>query len=84
MLKIARIGDAISHGGEIIESSPDCFANDRKIARLGDAVICSLHGTQSIVTASSNLYCNGISAARIGDQISCGATIVESSEDVFN
>lgn len=84
MLKIARIGDAISHGGEIISASPNTYGNSRQIARLGDTVICHEHGTQSIVSASDNLFCNGIPVARIGDSISCGAIIIEGSGDINN
>ncbi len=84
MLKVARIGDAISHGGQITSASPDCFGDNRKIARLGDTVICAIHGTQTIITASNNLFCNGIPVARQGDQISCGATIIEGSETINN
>jgi uncharacterized Zn-binding protein involved in type VI secretion len=84
MVKIARIGDAISHGGQITSSSPNTYGNSRQIARLGDTVICHEHGTQSIVAASSDLFCNGIPVARVGDTISCGATIIEGSENINN
>jgi uncharacterized Zn-binding protein involved in type VI secretion len=84
MAKIARKGDAISHGGAIIQSSPNTEINDRQIARLGDTVVCAIHGTQTIISASNNLKCNGIPVARVGDLVSCGAIIIEGSDNTFN
>jgi len=84
MDNIARIGDTISHGGSIISSSENCATNERGIARIGDTVICDIHGTQTIIGGSNNVECNGLSIARIGDLISCGATITSGSEDTYN
>jgi uncharacterized Zn-binding protein involved in type VI secretion len=82
MLNIARVGDAISHGGSIIQGSDRCFANGRAIARLGDSVVCAIHGNQIIVSADDNVFVDGIAVARIGDSVSCGATIIEGSPNI--
>lgn len=79
----ARLGDAISHGGGIVAGSPNVFDNGIPAARLGDAVVCRIHGSQSISSASPNVFVNGIPRARLGDSISCGATIVSASPNTI-
>lgn len=79
--KVARINDEISHGGFIIEGSPNVEVNSRKVARLGDDVICNVHGPQIITSASSTVKANGIGVARLGDSISCGAVISTASDN---
>lgn len=83
-INIARVTDTISHGGSIVAGSPTVQVNDLAVARLGDSVICDIHGSQVISSASDNLYADGIAVARIGDSISCGAVISSGSPDTFN
>ena len=84
MQEIARVGDRISHGGEIVTGSNKCEVNNRPVARVGDTVECDIHGTQTIVAGSSNLVDENRDVARIGDLVSCGAVIVTGSEDTLN
>lgn len=79
MPKIAHIGDPISHGGLVIEASEDVFADDRAVARVGDKVLCYLHGVVKIVTGSSTVLVNGKAAAHDGSKCSCGAIVRVSS-----
>jgi uncharacterized Zn-binding protein involved in type VI secretion len=72
----ARIGDAISHGGAIVAGSPNVFIEGPASARVGDAVLCAIHGSQVIVSGSTTVFVNGPQKARLGDSVSCGATIV--------
>lgn len=81
--KVARINDLISHGGEIIEGSPNVTANGRKVARLNDKVQCDVHGLQMIITASEVAYANSKGIARLDDEISCGALITTASPNVW-
>lgn len=78
---VSRIGDAIDHGGSIIEGSPNVECNSIKVARLGDAVMCAIHGLQHISSASTTVKANSIGVARIGDSISCGAVIITGSSN---
>jgi uncharacterized Zn-binding protein involved in type VI secretion len=77
----ARVGDAISHGGNIVAGSPDTLVNLIPAARLGDAVMCDQHDEQTITSASIDTFVNDLGAARVGDSISCGATITSGSPD---
>jgi uncharacterized Zn-binding protein involved in type VI secretion len=81
--KTARIGDLISHGGEIITGSPNRTINNRKTARVTDLASCVIHGTVSIVTGSPDTFSENLPVARIGDLCSCGAVIVTGSDDTF-
>ena len=83
MPRAARITDQIDHGGSIIEGSPNVYANNLKVARLGDAVACAIHGTVAIATASDTTFANSKGIARLGDSCTCGAVIVTASLDVY-
>ncbi len=80
---VARVGDTIDHGGEIISGSPTRTFNGIPAARVGDQVMCSLHGLQTITTGSppppAGYTVNGLALARVGSLCSCGATIVSGS-----
>lgn len=41
---VARVGDTGSHGGTIINGSPNIRANDRPIALVGSTYNCPIHG----------------------------------------
>lgn len=75
---IAREGDSISHGGSIIEGSPDVYAEARAVARVGDQVLCSLHGLVAITSGAATVYANGRLVAVDGSLCSCGAQVIAS------
>lgn len=83
MPQAARVGDEISHGGNIVAGSPNVFINGPASARVGDAVLCDIHGSQTVASGSTTVFVNGPAKARVGDSISCGATIVTGSPDVI-
>jgi len=101
MPEVARLGDThkgiCSHGvpccphnvtGVISEASATDFANEKGIARLGDAVIhdCPHCGTGKITSASIKNFVNGIGVARLGDTVTYpggSGTIVSASNNVF-
>lgn len=82
MPRVARKGDAISHGGMITSGSDDVMVNGIPAARKGDSVHCQIHGQRVIADGSSSVSVNDRRLARIGDPISCGAVIVAGSDDV--
>jgi uncharacterized Zn-binding protein involved in type VI secretion len=83
MPAVARLGDPHSHGGTITMASTTTFANEIRVARLGDAAICPIHGAVTISSASTTVTVDGIHVARVGDSISCGAVISQGSPTVF-
>lgn len=82
--KAARLGDAGSHGGQIITGSAVTSINGKKAARVGDTYDCPVHGPNPIVTGSPVWFIDGRKAARIGSLTECGATIIEGSPVDFS
>lgn len=80
-MKVARIGDPLDHGGQIITGSQDNSTNNLGVARVGDSVMCSRHGMQTIVSGSTTVLTDGLPTARVGDVCSCGAVITDGSPD---
>lgn len=79
MKGVARKGDKISHGGEIITASGDVMSDGKQVARVGDKVVCKKHGNVTIVSGAGTVTTNTRPTARIGDKTSCGATIITGS-----
>lgn len=81
---IARRGDELSHGGQIVEGSPTVYVDGRPVARVEDRAQCSQHGPVTIVDGNDALPINGRAAARVGSRCSCGAVIVTGSASVYS
>jgi uncharacterized Zn-binding protein involved in type VI secretion len=81
MPPIAHLGDILdaSHGGTVTGASSPLVADGRPVACVGDAVQCTLHGAQTIVTGSPRLQFQGRHVAVHGSLCSCGATLISSS-----
>lgn len=79
MPSIGRINDPITHGGYVAEASEDVFANNRGVARVGDAVVCFIHGMQVIATGAETVLTNGRHTAHDGCLCSCGALVISDS-----
>jgi len=82
MPAIARVGDAISHGGAITGGASRTLVEGQPAARQGDPVSCAQHGLQSISGGSATVLVEGQPVARVGDAISCGATILAGASTV--
>jgi uncharacterized Zn-binding protein involved in type VI secretion len=81
---LIRLGDKISHGGSVIEASPHSDIDGVAIARMGDKVICSTHGTGTIVSGDTTLIIDGKPAARDGDKTSCGAVLIAGQQSTID
>lgn len=73
---IIRRGDTSTHGGAVVTAASKSYAEGAAIARLGDILLCPLHGPQPIVTGSGNSLCEGPQIARQGDVAACGAALI--------
>lgn len=72
---IARNSGADSAGGAIIKGSPNVFANNKPVARVGDNVAGhgkSPHASPVMAAGSGNVKTNNISTCRAGDPATCG------------
>ena len=82
MAAVARIGDGLSHGGNITGGSPDVRVVGAQVARVGDAAQCAIHGAVTITTGSAVSLADAKRIARVGDACSCGATITSGAGTV--
>ncbi len=82
---IARDAGQDVAGGAIIAGSPNVFANNKPVARVGDAVAGHGRGSHrgpTMAAGSSNVFTNNIATCREGDPATCGHPSTGSS-DVF-
>ena len=80
---VARIGDPINHGGTVLTGSLVATCDGLCVARVGDKVVCSLHGPQVIITGAFTTYVDGAPVAHVGSKTSCGAQIIAGSTTRF-
>ena len=80
---IIRLGDTSSHGGAVVNGASKCLAENAKIARIGDILMCPLHGPQAIVQGSPNTLAEGPCIARQGDIAACGASLISDASRTF-
>lgn len=72
---IARDAGQDVAGGAIVAGSPDVFANNNPVARVGDAVAGHgkpPHAAPVMAAGSSNVFTNNIPTCRAGDPATCG------------
>lgn len=73
---VARLGDPATHPGEICTSADRTYAEDIKIARIGDTFCCEIHGPNPIVSGCERTYVEGQLVAYHGSLTACGASII--------
>ncbi|OBR48043.1 PAAR domain-containing protein [Paraburkholderia tropica] len=76
--KYIVVGDAHSHGGQVVAGAPNSRIGGKAIARIGDAAVCAIHGPTVIAEASGNATYDGKAAAVDGDLLACGARLIAS------
>lgn len=67
----ARKTDLTTHGGAVVEGSPNVSIGYLPAARLLDKHVCPLHGPGPITQSSFTVFINGVGAARLGDACTC-------------
>lgn len=70
------VGDTTTNGGAVIAGSPFTDVHGKPVARIGDAVVCGLHGPTSIASGDSTLIIDGAPVARHGDKCACGCSLL--------
>lgn len=82
---IARDSGQDVAGGAIVSGSPNVFANNKPVARIGDAVAGHGRGPHAgpvMAAGSGNVFTNNIPTSRAGDPATCGHPSTGSG-DVF-
>ena len=72
----ARIGDTSTHGGVIISGASKMIVEGMPTSRVGDLLMCPIHGPMPLVTGAGKMIVEGVPTSRIGDLAACGAVIV--------
>lgn len=84
---IARNAGTDVAGGAIIQGSPTVFANNKPVARIGDAVAGHGRGPHrgpTMASGSGNVFTNNIATCRAGDTATCGHASSGSSNVFVN
>lgn len=84
---IARDAGTDVAGGAIIQGSPNVFANNKPVARVGDAVAGhgkAPHSGPVMAAGSGNVLTNNIPTCRAGDPATCGHPASGSSNVIVN
>lgn len=72
---IARDAGADVAGGAIVQGSPNVFANNKPVARVGDQVAGhgrGAHRSPTMAAGSGNVFTNNKATCRAGDPATCG------------
>lgn len=72
------VGDALSHGGNVVSGTTQTDISGKQVARIGDRAVCKAHGPTTIVTGDATVLVDGQAVAREGDLTACGATLLSS------
>ena len=87
MRGITRNSGKDSAGSKIIQGSPNVFANNKPVVRIGDKVKghgSGKHGHPRMATGSNNVFTNNIPTCRKGDKATCGHHSTGSSDTFVN
>lgn len=82
---IARITDVCSHNAVIISGATSRDVENIPCARLGDVVLCPIHGVNMIITLQNVPTTDGLLTAHQGGIAKCGAIILtgSSTDEIF-
>lgn len=72
------LGDKTTHGGQVISASSTMIVNSKKVALVGDKIMCPIqgHGINSITQGSSEWLSDGKSVAVNGCNCECGCQVI--------
>ncbi|SDY68829.1 Zn-binding Pro-Ala-Ala-Arg (PAAR) domain-containing protein, incolved in TypeVI secretion [Lysobacter sp. yr284] len=70
------VGDTTSSGGQVVSGSPFTDIDGKPVARIGDSVVCGLHGPTVVATGDAAFIVDGQPLARERDGCACGCLLV--------
>lgn len=68
--------DATTHGGRVIKASGSFTIDGRRVARLGDLVLCPMHGVNPIIEGDTATLDEGLPLALHGHHSACGCSLI--------
>ena len=69
-------GDATSHDGKVVIVSGSFTIDGRRVARVGDMVMCPAHGMNPILEGDSTTLDEGIPLTLHGHHSACGSAVI--------
>lgn len=76
---VIRLGDKTTHGGVVVRVASVSKVDGRRIARIGDQVICPKCGGRHVIVEGELTYLDDdIPVALHGHKTSCGAALISS------
>ncbi len=80
MRGVIRIGDATSHGGEVLTGADGSEVMGHAVARVGDRCECPVNGHDNVVITEGDAHfiVDGKAVAFDGHKTSCGASLISS------
>lgn len=80
---VVVLGDATSHGGEVVSASSTFEIAGKNAALLNDFVTCPKHGRNRIIECDVEAYEeSGRGIVFHGCKTECGATVIASQQDM--
>lgn len=84
MKGIIRLGDATTHGGNVIQASSQMAIDGKPAALVGDMVSCPIpgHGVNPIIEGSTFMSFQDKAVAVEGCKCACGCALISSMPSV--
>lgn len=84
MRGIVRLGDATTHGGNVIQASAQITVHGLPVALVGDLVSCPQkgHGNNPIIEGHDSMSFGGRAVAVDGCRCACGCFVISSMPSV--
>jgi uncharacterized Zn-binding protein involved in type VI secretion len=82
-LPTARLGDACTHGAQIITGSGSRSIDGRPAATLGDLIRCPQHGVNPLIAVQTQVITGNRPTAHTGAVAQCGAVVIGGSADTL-
>lgn len=82
MKGVVRLGDATTHGGQVIQASSGMDFMGKPAALVGDLVSCPIHNVNPIVEGNSSMSFNGKQVVVDGCLCACGCKVISSLPSV--
>jgi len=79
---VARLGDTLTHGANLISASTSRNVDGIGVARLGDSVYCPIHGLNQIISVNTKVNTDNQPTAQVSAVAECGAVVISGSPTV--
>lgn len=79
---VVVLGDATSHGGNVVSASSTLEIDGKRAALFNDVVSCPVHGNNVIIECDFSYEEDGKGIVTHGCKTACGAVVMASCQDM--